>query len=118
MMICGFDSNKVSKSFKFCRRENQLSPSVGTCMAIKYGSKLVHFIRMRVPIYMILNITMNIFKRVNEKKALRINISYLIGRTSTMLLYVKGQKMHMLSVCSIFIINASLWKTLQATLLF
>ena len=26
--------------------------------------------------------------------------------------------MHMFSACSIFIINASLWKTLQATLLF
>ena len=23
MMICGFDSNKVSKSLKFCRRENR-----------------------------------------------------------------------------------------------
>ena len=28
---------------------------VRTCMAIKYGSKLVHVIRMRVPIYIILN---------------------------------------------------------------
>ena len=42
---------------------------------------------------------MNIFKRVNEKKALQMNIIYLIGRTSTMLLYVKGKKMHMLSAC-------------------
>ena len=35
-----------------------------------------------------------------------------------MLLYVKGKKMHMFSACSTFINNASLWKTLQATLLF
>ena len=55
MMICGFDSNKVSKSLKFCQRENQFIPFSSQCMAIKYGSKLVHFIRMRVPIYMILN---------------------------------------------------------------
>ena len=61
---------------------------------------------------------MNIFMRVNEKKAFRINISYLIGRPSTMLLYVKGKKKHMFSACSIFIINACLWKTLQVTLLF
>ena len=59
---------------------------------------------------------MNIFKRVNEKKAFRINISYLIGQTSRMQLYVKGKKMHMFSVCSICIVNASLWKNLQATL--
>ena len=26
MMICGFDSNKVSKSLKFCRRENRFIP--------------------------------------------------------------------------------------------
>ena len=47
---------------------------------------------------------MNIFKRDNEKKAFRINISYLIGWTSTMLLYLKGKKMHMFGACSIFII--------------
>ena len=33
-------------------------------------------------------------------------------------LYVKEKKMYMFSACFIFIINASLWKTLQATLLF
>ena len=48
------DSNKVSKSLKFFRREKQFTPSVRTCMVIKYGSKLVYFIRMRVPIYVIL----------------------------------------------------------------
>ena len=26
MMRCGFDSNKVSKSLKFCRRENRFIP--------------------------------------------------------------------------------------------
>ena len=61
---------------------------------------------------------MNIFMRVNEKKAFRINGIYLICRTSTMLLYVKGKKMHMSSACYLFITNASPWKTLQATLLF
>ena len=35
-----------------------------------------------------------------------------------MLLYIKGKKMHMFGACSIFIINAGLWKTLQATLMF
>ena len=35
-----------------------------------------------------------------------------------MLLYIKGTKIHMFSACSIFIINASLWKTLQVTRLF
>ena len=37
----------------FSEQKTNLSPSVRTCRAIKYGSKLVHFIRMRVPIYMI-----------------------------------------------------------------
>ena len=53
MMIRGFDSNKVSKSLNFAEEKTDLSPSVRTCMAILYGSKLVHFIRMRVPIYVI-----------------------------------------------------------------
>ena len=53
MMICGFDLNKVSKSLIFSEEKTNLSPSVCTCRAIKYGSKLVHFIRMRVPIYVI-----------------------------------------------------------------
>ena len=52
---------------------------------------------------------MIILKRVNEKKAFRINISYLI--CPTIYLYVKEKKMHMGSECFIFIINASLWKT-------
>ena len=30
MMICGFDSNKVSKSLKFCRRENRLNIPFGS----------------------------------------------------------------------------------------
>ena len=35
-----------------------------------------------------------------------------------MLLFVKGKKMHMFGACSIFFFNASLWKTLQCTILF
>ena len=58
---------------------------------------------------------MNILKRANEKKALQINISYLICRTSTIYLYVKGKKMPMCSECFTFIINASLWKAFQSS---
>ena len=55
MMICGFDSEKVSKSFKFCRRENGFIPFGSHVHGhfLKYGSKMSHFISMRVPIYVI-----------------------------------------------------------------
>ena len=40
MMISGFDSNKVSKSLKFCRRENQFNP---------FGSHVHgHLIRVKI----------------------------------------------------------------------
>ena len=46
---------RLSKVSNFAEEKTNLSPSVRKCMAIKYGSKLVHFIRMREPIYVILN---------------------------------------------------------------
>ena len=46
---------RLAKVSNFAEEKTNLCPSVRTCMAITYGSKLVHFIRMRVPIYMIFN---------------------------------------------------------------
>ena len=53
MMICGFDSNWVSKSLKFCRRENRFIPFGSHVHGHSIWSKVAHFIRMRVPIYVI-----------------------------------------------------------------
>ena len=44
---------RLAKVSNFAKEKTDLSPSVRTCMAIQYGSKLVHLIRMRVPIYVI-----------------------------------------------------------------
>ena len=110
-MICSFDQTRLAKVSFFSEYTTNLSPSVCTCMTIKYGSKLVHFIRMRVPIYLIFNISHlksylknnhEYFKESEqEKKAFQINISYLICRTSTIYLYVKEKKIHMCSECFI-----------------
>ena len=43
----------LAKVSNIAEEKTDLSPSVRTCMAILYGSKLVHFIRMKVPIYVI-----------------------------------------------------------------
>ena len=53
MIICSFDQTRLAKVSIFSEYKTNLSPSVCTCMTIKYGSKLVLFIRMRVPIYLI-----------------------------------------------------------------
>ena len=45
---------RLAKVSNFAEEKTSLSPSVRMCMAIKYV-RLVHFIRMRVPIYVILN---------------------------------------------------------------
>ena len=44
---------RLAKVSNFAEEKTELFPSVRTCIAIYYGSKLVHFIRMRVPIYVI-----------------------------------------------------------------
>ena len=46
---------RLAKVSNFAEEKTNLSPSVCTCMAIEYGSKLVHFLRSRVPIYVIFN---------------------------------------------------------------
>ena len=43
MKRCGLDSNKVSKISNFAEEKTDLSPSVRTCMTIKYGSKISTF---------------------------------------------------------------------------
>ena len=123
MMIRGFVSNKVSKSLNFCRRGNHLSPLVCTCMAIKYGSKLVQLIRMRVPFYVILNTSDYNSYLKNNHEYLKCQREKGFGNQYQLFnwsdLYNEIVcKMHMFIACSIFIINASLWETLQATLLF
>ena len=81
---------RLAKVSIFSEEKNNLSPSVCTCSAIKYGSKLSTTFYKDESIYY---------------KSLEF-------------IFVKGKKMHMYSACSIFIINARLWKTLQVTLLF
>ena len=44
---------RLAKVSNFAEEKTDLSPSVCTCMAIQYGQKLAHVIRMRVPIYVI-----------------------------------------------------------------
>ena len=119
MTIGGFDPNRLAKVSNCAEEKTNLSPSVRTCIYI-YGSKLVHFIRMRVPIYVIFNIrhTNSYLKNKHEYFNKNQREKGLANQYQLMYLYIKGKKMHMLSACSIFIINASLSKTLPATLLF
>ena len=62
---------RLAKVTNFPEEKTNLSPSVRTCMAIKYGSKLVHFIRMRVPIYVSLNTMIRIHIWKNNHKYLK-----------------------------------------------
>ena len=70
---------RLAKVSIFSEEKTNLSPSVRTCRAIKYGSKLVHFIRVRVPIYVIFNTSLWNSYLKNNQEYLRESVGKLLS---------------------------------------